>query len=143
MRVPLPASERYSRNDELAESTVAAGGGIEALIGATGLRTRKNVLTGIDPEIVVRALTNDAAVASAAARIEPSGSRRFAPDPDLLRRRALGETLRSLADDYGVAHTTLGRYFARPEVAQEIGSLQQRPEQPERRPGHKEHLPPA
>ena len=34
--------------------------------------------------------------------------------------RAAGETLRALAVDYGVAHTTLGRYFARPELARQL-----------------------
>jgi hypothetical protein len=31
-----------------------------------------------------------------------------------------GETLRELAADYGVAHTTLGRYFARAEIAKQL-----------------------
>jgi hypothetical protein len=43
--------------------------------------------------------------------------RRLAPDPELIRRRAAGEPLRELASGYGVAHTTLGRYFERPELA--------------------------
>ena len=46
--------------------------------------------------------------------------RKLVPDADLIRRRAAGETLRELAFDYGVEHTTLGRYFARPEVAKEL-----------------------
>src|SRR5262249_11123703 len=46
--------------------------------------------------------------------------RRLVPDPELLRRRAAGEPLRELASDYGVAHTTLGRYFERPEVARRL-----------------------
>jgi hypothetical protein len=46
--------------------------------------------------------------------------RRLAPDPELIRRRASGERLRELASDYGVAHTTLGRYFERPEVAKQV-----------------------
>jgi hypothetical protein len=46
--------------------------------------------------------------------------RRLVPDPELLRRRAAGEPLRELARDYGVAHTTLGRYFERPEVARQL-----------------------
>jgi hypothetical protein len=46
--------------------------------------------------------------------------RRLAPDPELIRRRAAGEPLRQLASDYGVAHTTLGRYFERPEVKKQI-----------------------
>ena len=46
--------------------------------------------------------------------------RRLVPDAELVRRRAAGETLRALAADYGVAHTTLARYFARPEVASQL-----------------------
>jgi hypothetical protein len=46
--------------------------------------------------------------------------RRLVPDPELLRRRAAGEPLRELARDYDVAHTTLGRYFERPEVAKQL-----------------------
>jgi hypothetical protein len=38
----------------------------------------------------------------------------------LVRRRAAGETFRALAADYGVAHTTLVRYFERPEVARQL-----------------------
>ena len=41
-------------------------------------------------------------------------------DPELLRRRAAGESLRGIAADYGVAHTTLHRYFQRPEVARQL-----------------------
>jgi hypothetical protein len=46
--------------------------------------------------------------------------RRLVPDPELIRRRAAGEPLRELASDYGVAHTTLGRYFERPELAKQV-----------------------
>jgi hypothetical protein len=46
--------------------------------------------------------------------------RRLAPDSALFRRRAAGEPLRELGRDYGVAHTTLGRYFARPEAVREL-----------------------
>jgi len=46
--------------------------------------------------------------------------RRLAPDAELVRRRAAGETLRALAADYGVAHTTLGRYFARAEAVRQL-----------------------
>jgi hypothetical protein len=46
--------------------------------------------------------------------------RRLVPDVELVRRRVAGETLRVLAADYGVAHTTLGRYFARPEVVRQL-----------------------
>jgi hypothetical protein len=46
--------------------------------------------------------------------------RRLQADADLVRRRAAGETLQELARDYGVSHTTLSRYFARPEVAKQL-----------------------
>jgi hypothetical protein len=46
--------------------------------------------------------------------------RRLVPDAELIRRRAAGEALRDLASDYDVAHTTLGRYFERPEVAKQL-----------------------
>ena len=46
--------------------------------------------------------------------------RRLVPDAELIRRRATGEPLRQLAGDYGVAHTTVGRYFARPQVKKEL-----------------------
>jgi hypothetical protein len=48
------------------------------------------------------------------------------PDPELVRRRAGGETPRRLTGDYRVAHTTLGRWFARPEVARQLYELQRR-----------------
>lgn len=46
--------------------------------------------------------------------------RRLVPDEALIRRRATGEPLRELASDYGVAHTTLGRYFERQEVRKQL-----------------------
>jgi hypothetical protein len=46
--------------------------------------------------------------------------RRLVPDQELIRRWAAGEPLRELAGDYDVAHTTLGRYFERPEVAKQV-----------------------
>ena len=46
--------------------------------------------------------------------------RKLVPDAELIRRRASGETFRDLALDYGVVHTTLVRYFARPEVARQV-----------------------
>ena len=52
--------------------------------------------------------------------------RRLVPDAELIRRRATGEPLRQLAGDYGVAHTTLGRWFARPEVARQLRELARR-----------------
>jgi hypothetical protein len=50
----------------------------------------------------------------------PRRLRRLVPDAGLIRRRAAGEPLRQLAGDYGVAHTTVGRYFARPQVKTEL-----------------------
>jgi hypothetical protein len=38
---------------------------------------------------------------------------------------AAGETFRELARDYGVAHTTLSRYFARPDVATQLKQAEQ------------------
>ena len=52
--------------------------------------------------------------------------RKLVPDAELVRRRAAGESLRSLASDYGVAHTTLLDYFERPEVAREITQADKR-----------------
>jgi hypothetical protein len=46
--------------------------------------------------------------------------RRLVPDSELIRRRAAGESLRELESDYGLVHTTLGDYFQRPEVMQEL-----------------------
>jgi hypothetical protein len=46
--------------------------------------------------------------------------RRLIPDEALFRRRAGDEPLRELARDYDVEHTTLSRYFARPEAAREL-----------------------
>jgi hypothetical protein len=83
------------------------------------LRTRENVLRLIDPVILVQALDNDAA-ASALAEPARDRLRRLVPDRELVRRRAAGETLRPLAGDYGVAHTSLYRYFQRPEVARHL-----------------------
>jgi hypothetical protein len=128
-RRPWTRADLRSQSDDLAERAVAAGGGIEAVLEATGLRTRENVLRLIEPTILVRALENEAA-AEAAAEPERGRLRRLFPDRELLRRRAAGETLRVLAREYGVAHTTLGRYFARPEVARKLRALRRRPPAP-------------
>jgi hypothetical protein len=120
-RLPLLRGDLRSGSDELAERAVEAGGGIEAVIEATGLRTRENALRALDPAILVRAFDND--TASAAVPADGARLRRLVPDPELVRRRAAGETLRRLACDYGVAHTTVGRWFARPEVAKRLHEL--------------------
>jgi hypothetical protein len=52
--------------------------------------------------------------------------RKLVPDQELIRRRAAGESLRQLALDYDVEHTTLGRYFARPEVVRELNEAKRR-----------------
>jgi len=56
-RLPLTRADLHSRNDELAAQTVADGAGVQAVLEATGLRTRKNVLRLIDPVILVQAST--------------------------------------------------------------------------------------
>ena len=95
------------------------------MIEATGLRTRENVLRLIEPAILVRAFDNEAA-AAAGAEPERDRLRRLVPDHELVRRRAAGEPLRRLAGEYGVAHTTLGRWFARPAVARQARELARR-----------------
>ena len=109
----------YSRSDEIAEAVVAAGGGIDLVVEATDLRTRANVYQTIDPAVLVRAFANDRVLLAAA---EPGRGRlrRLVADSELIRRRAAGESLRQLARDYRVAHTTLGRYFRRPAVAAQL-----------------------
>ena len=125
-RRPPTRAERGSGHDEQAVAVVAQGGGIEAVVRATGLGTRANVLRLIDPTIVVGALANDAA---AERGIPPAvaGLRRLVPDGELVRRRAAGEPLRTLAREYGIAHTTLSRYFAKPAVARQLGLLARTP----------------
>src|SRR5437879_4073849 len=60
-RRPLTRAQLGSRNDQLAAQAVAAGGGLEAVIEATGLRTRANVLRLIEPAIVLQALAQETA----------------------------------------------------------------------------------
>jgi hypothetical protein len=52
--------------------------------------------------------------------------RRLVLDGELLERRAAGESLRSLAADYGVVHSTLLRYFRRPQVVLELREADRR-----------------
>jgi hypothetical protein len=59
-RLPLTRADLHSRSDEIAARVVAEGGGMQAVIDATGLRTRENVLRSIDPAILEQALQNDA-----------------------------------------------------------------------------------
>ena len=48
-----------AKSDERAARVVAAGGGMQAVIEATGLRTLENVVHLIDPAILKQALDND------------------------------------------------------------------------------------
>jgi hypothetical protein len=124
-QLPLTHADLPSRSDELSEGAVCSGGGIEAVIEATGLRTHENALRLIDPAILVQAFDNEAA-AAAFAEPERDRLRRLAPDHQLLRRRVAGEPLRRLAPEYGVAHTTLGRWLKRPTVARQLRALARR-----------------
>jgi len=128
----LSSKERQSVNDELAEKAVAAGGGIEEVIQATGLRTWQNVYRLIDPEILVRALANQRHH-TRKNQLPTAGFRRLKPDAALISRRAAGEPLRRLAREYGVTHTTLSRYLRRPAVAKELRSQQRELEKLRRR----------
>jgi hypothetical protein len=51
--------------------------------------------------------------------------RKLAPDTELIRRRAADEPLRELAADYHVSHTTLSRFFERPDVASQLRQARQ------------------
>ena len=121
----LTSRERYSENDHKAAEVVASGGGAEEVIEATGLRTLENVLRNIDPQIIRAALETDADLARNA-RPDDSGLRRLIPDSELIRRRAAGENLRSIAADYNVSHTTLSRYYNRSKVAKQLRAQERR-----------------
>jgi AraC-like DNA-binding protein len=123
-RVRLGSRDVYSANDDVAAKVVAAGGGVEQIIDATPLRGQKNILHNIDRQILERAFDNDAK-SPANARPDDNGLRRLAPTSELIRRRASRETLRSLAVDFGVSHTTLSRYFKRKVVAKQVDAEQQ------------------
>jgi hypothetical protein len=58
-RTPLTRADLHSANDDMAANAVAAGGGMQAVIDATGLRTLENVVSLIDPAILKQALDND------------------------------------------------------------------------------------
>jgi hypothetical protein len=55
----------------------------------------------------------------------PRRLRKLVPDAELIRRRAADEPLRELASDYKVSHTTLSRFFERPDVASELRQARQ------------------
>jgi hypothetical protein len=122
-RAPLTRADRHSTYDKEAERTVIAGGGTQALLAATELPTLEAAADSIDPEILIQAFDNDALERAQpeplAATLQPR-LRGLVPDTQLLRRRAAGEPLRMLASDYDVVHTTLARFFARPEIKQEL-----------------------
>jgi hypothetical protein len=121
----LTSRQRYSTNDCTAAGIVDSGGGVEQVIDATGLRSRENVLRGIDAQIMRRALANDTTFPSNA-RANDRGLRRLVPDSELIRRGAAREPLRSIAADYGVSHTTILRYFKRSEVSKQLRRTQRR-----------------
>ena len=123
---PWLREDLRSKSDQLAADVVDNGGGICAVIEATGLRTLDNVARRIDPTTLVSAFDNDA-VARAVVPRDRSRLRRLSPDAALMQRRASGEPLRRLAADYGVSHTTLSRWFARPLVARQLHELRRRP----------------
>jgi transposase len=125
----LPSRQRYSANDCTAAGIVDSGGGVEQVIDATRLRGRENVLRGIDTQIMRRALANDTTYPSNA-RANDRGLRRLVPDSELIRRGAAREPLRSIAADYGVSHTTVLRYFKRPEVSKQLLRTQRRSDRP-------------
>ena len=61
----------------------------------------------------------------ALARLKGSGTTIYCTD----RNGTITATLTTgggIAPDYGVAHTTLGRYFVRPDVAEELKRAEQR-----------------
>jgi hypothetical protein len=115
----LTSRQRYSTNDCTAAGIADSGGGVEQVIDATGLRSRENVLRGIDAQIMRRALANDTKFPSNA-RPDARRLRRLVPDSELIRRGAAKEPLRSIAADYGVSHTTILRYFKGPAVAKQL-----------------------
>jgi hypothetical protein len=124
----LSSRDRFSVSDDLAEAVVEAGGGVEQVIDATRL-SREDVLRNIDGQVMRRALANDTRFPSNA-RPNDRGLRRLVPDSELIRRGATTETLRSFAADYGVSHTTILRYFKRPEVSKQLLRAQQRGDRP-------------
>jgi len=122
-RRPPTYADRHNTYDKEAEEVVAAGGGIQNLLAATELPTLQAAADSLDPVLLKQAFDNDAL---ARAQVRPLALthhprlRRLAADTQLLRRRAAGEPLRALAQDYGVAHSTLVRFFAQAEVKRKL-----------------------
>jgi hypothetical protein len=121
----LSSRQRYSTSDDVAKTAVEAGGGVEQVMQATGLRGLEKVARNIDPQIMGDALANDARRARKRCQ-DDRGLRRLVPDEELVNRRASGETLRSIAPDYNVSHTTLSRYYQRPKVTKQLRAQQRR-----------------
>jgi hypothetical protein len=69
---PFTRAELESEADRFAAKAVEAGGGIEAVIEATGFRTRENVFRNINPAILERAERNEAAQPFSSGPIEPT-----------------------------------------------------------------------
>jgi hypothetical protein len=126
--LPPTRADRHSTYDKEAEQVVAAGGGTQALLAATELPTLEAAAGSIDPELLAQAFDNDAlrrAQPQLLVLTRPPRLRRLVADLELLRRRAAGEPLRMLASDYAVAHTTLARFFARPEIKRRLREVGQ------------------
>jgi hypothetical protein len=64
LRRPPSRAELSSPNDRTAAQVVAAGGGIEAVLEITGVRTHGNLLRLINPATLKDAVKNDAAAAA-------------------------------------------------------------------------------
>jgi hypothetical protein len=121
--LPPTRADRHSTYDKEAERTVTAGGGTQALLAATELPTLEAAADSIDPELLAQAFDNDALERAQPQPLALTGRprlRRLVADTQLLRRRAAGEPLRMLASDYDVAHTTLARFLARPEIKRQL-----------------------
>jgi hypothetical protein len=133
----------HARRPAQAERTVTAGRGTQALLAATELPTLEAAADSIDPELLTQAFDNDALE-----RAQPQPLvltrrprlRRLVPDTQLLRCRAAGEPLRTLASEYDVAHTTLARFLARPEIKKQL--RQTMPELRDERRAHRARRPP-
>jgi hypothetical protein len=124
----MSSRKRFNENYVLAEREVEAGGGLQQVIDATHLSV-ENALRNIDAQLMRRALANDTKFPSNT-RPDDRGLRRLVPDSELIRRRAAKEPLRSIAPDYGVHHTTVLRYFKRPELAKQLLRTQRRRDPP-------------
>jgi hypothetical protein len=116
------------------------------VLDANELRTLNQAVELIDPAILTRAFANDALqLPQPAVALKPRPRpRRLVPDAALIRRRAAGEPLRQLAHDFQVAHTPLGRYFARPEINRQLQHTrrQLRAQQRARKAGRRSAQPP-